>query len=158
MTDSGEHDPAPEYPKQELLPQQVATGSNRRPLVIGIVVALVLALGGIGAYVLLRDDEDANRAAYCDQLRDLTKNGDLSAAMDAFGPESADDLQQLIDDAPDAVADDWTKLRTLFESTTEGEDVDMSAAVEAIEALQTIAQDARSECDLPIDVPNLSGS
>jgi hypothetical protein len=157
MADSGEHEPAPVYPKQDLLPQQVASGSNRKPLIIGIAVVLVLALGGVGAYVLMRDNEDADRAAYCDQLRELTKGGDLSAAMQAFGPELTDELQRLIDAAPDTVADDWQKLHTLFASTNGGEDVDMSRALEAYEAVQTIARDANDECDLPIEIPTVPG-
>lgn len=145
----------PEYPKQELLPQQVDRGPNRTPFIIGLVVVLVIALAAGGAYYLLRDDGEGSRAAYCDQLRTLTKGGDLSAAAEAVGPNLSAELQRLIDDAPDKVADDWQKLRTIAESSNDAGDIDMSSALDALEALQTIAKDARSECDLPIELPSL---
>lgn len=155
MADMGDQEQPPEYPRQELLPQEVEPRRSRTPLIIGLVAVLVLAVAGCGAYLLLRDDGEGSREAYCDQLRELTDDGDLSAAADAIGPELSDELQQLIDDAPDTVADDWQKLRDLAESANDGGDVDLSVALGAFEALQAIAQDAKSGCDLPIELPNL---
>jgi hypothetical protein len=149
---------AHEYPRQELLPQDVRPRRSRTPLVIGIVAILVLAAGAGCAYLLLRDDGEGTRAAYCDQLRELTADGDLdAAAAAATGAELSSQLQQLIDDAPNSVADDWQKLRDLGESVSADGDVDLSAALDAMTSLRAIAKDAQDKCDLPIDLPSLGG-
>lgn len=144
-----------EYPQQELLPQDVRPGRSRTPLIIAVVSVVVLAAIVGGAYLLLRDDGEDTRAAYCDALRELTADGDLSAAAAAIGPEITDQLQQLIDDAPDSVADDWRKLREL--AASDAGQPDASVTMDALESLQAILADARNNCDLPIEVPNLGG-
>lgn len=146
-----------EYPQQELLPQDVRQGRNRTPLIIAVVAVLVLAAAAGGAYLLLRDDGESTRAAYCDSLTELTQGGDLSAAAEAMGPEITDQLQQVIDEAPDVVADDWNKLRDLGSSAASQGDLDASAAIDALESVQAIAADARDKCDLPIELPDLGG-
>ena len=146
-----------EYPQQELLPQDVRPGRNRTPLIIAAVAVLVLAAAVGGAYLLLRDDGESTRSAYCESLTELTAGGDLSAAAEAMGPEVSEQLQQVIDEAPDAVADDWRRLRDLGTSAASQGDLDASAAIDALESVQAIAADARDECDLPIELPDLGG-
>lgn len=144
----------PEYPKQELLPQDVAQGPNRKPLFIALAVVVVLALVAGGAYLLLRDDGEGSRTAYCDELRTLTKDGDLGAAAEGAGPELSGQLQELVDDAPDKVADDWQTLRKFAESSSGGTP-DVASLGNLVEALQAISKDARNNCDPPIDLPSL---
>lgn len=44
------------YPKQALSDQEVKPGRNRKLIYLGLLVALVLVVGGLIAWQLLRDD------------------------------------------------------------------------------------------------------
>ncbi|MEP6666536.1 MAG: hypothetical protein ABJA81_08830, partial [Nocardioidaceae bacterium] len=98
------------YPRQELLPQEIKPGRNRKPLFIGIGVSLLLIGGGVVAYYAFRDDGEDTRAAYCAALRDVTNNGDLAAAASGANASTLSDLQAVVDLAPNAVSDDWQTL------------------------------------------------
>ena len=71
------------------------------------------------------------------------------------GRSSPTQLQQLIDDAPDTVADDWQKLREPGRVRDDGGDVDLSVALERVGGVAGDRQRRRDECDLPIELPNL---
>jgi hypothetical protein len=159
MVDEGDRDgwTPQEYPRQELLPQEIHARRSRTPMVIGLMAVLVLAVAAGGAYLLLRDDGEGTGAAYCDGLRELTSDGDLDAAMNAVGPEVTAQLQAVIDDAPDSIADDWRKLRDLGEAAGGDGDINMSDALEALTSIRAIAADAEDNCDLPIELPSPGG-
>lgn len=119
-----------------------------------MVLALIVA-GGI-AYLVLRDDGEDTRAAYCAGLRDLTHNGDLQGAMDGTDQSTMEDLKAVIDLAPNAVSDDWAELEDGIELARSGSgSPDFQRALEMYAALKNIAGDARNNCDLDLDIPML---
>lgn len=142
------------YPRQNLLPQEVKPGRSRAPLFIGIAVVLALVIAGGIAYLVLRDDGEDTRAAYCAALRDLTKNGDLVAAVEGANQSTVDDLKAVMDLAPNAVAGAWEKLQQGIESAQSGSP-DMSQALSIFGALKSISQDAKNNCDLDLNIPML---
>ena len=107
--DSGQT-PPPQYPRQNLLPQEVKPGRNRKPLFITIAVVIALVIAGGIAFLVLRDDGEDTREAYCAALRDLKGDGDLMGGLSGADAATADKLKTAMDLAPNAVADDWKKL------------------------------------------------
>jgi hypothetical protein len=141
----------PVYPRQELLPQQVKPGRSRAPFVVGLAAVLALAVGGVVVWLVLRDDGEETRAAYCQELRDLTNDGEL---LSNDGPDLdalSDRLERLHEVAPSAVSDDWETLRDAVESA--GSTADLDALLQAVDALRVIADDAEDNCDLQVNVP-----
>lgn len=142
----------PAYPQAHLLPQEVHPGKNRRPLVIGLVVAMVLVAGGIGGWLVLRDHGEGTRAEYCAALKTLTNDGDLGSAI--TGLDSSDArarLDRVRELAPRAVRTDWDTVYDGVDSTQSGE-IDVTKVLEAVGALQNIASDADKKCDLQINI------
>ena len=90
--DSGQT-PPPQYPRQNLLPQEVKPGRNRKPLFIAIAVVIALVIAGGIAFLVLRDDGEDTREAYCAALRDLTGDGDVMSALSDADAGTADKLQ-----------------------------------------------------------------
>jgi hypothetical protein len=142
------------YPQQTLLPQEVKRGRSRKPLVIGLVVALLIAAGGIVAWQLLKDNGEETRAAYCAALKKLTNNGDITAALSGAGTDTLSQLGKVQSLAPAAVKGDWDTLQSLSQSAQSG-NVDASVAIKAFSALKSIADDADSKCGIPMNVPGL---
>ena len=140
------------YPRQHLLPQEIKPGRNRTPMfvAIGVVLALVIA-GGI-AFLVLRDNGEGTREAYCAALRDLTKNGDLSSAVEQADQSTVDEVRAVMDLAPDAVAGAWKSLDEGVKQLQSGTP-DLQQAMALYSALRKIASDARQHCDLQLDVP-----
>jgi hypothetical protein len=136
------------------LPQEVKPGRNRKPLFIAIAVVIALVIAGGIAYLVLRDDGEDTRAAYCAALRDLTDNGDLMGALGNADASTADKLKTAMDLAPDAVAGDWKKLNEAIQSGQSGSP-DMSHALALFESLRSIANDAQTKCDLDLGIPML---
>lgn len=142
----------PAYPQAHLLPQEVHAGKNRKPLVIGLVVAMVLVAGGIGGWLLTRDDGEGTRAEYCAALKTLTNDGDLASAI--TGLDSSDTsarLDRVRELAPRAVRTDWDTVYDGLGSTQSGQ-IDVTRVLEAVGALQKIAADADKKCDLKISI------
>lgn len=136
--------------------QEVKPGRNRKPIYLGLLVAVVLIIGGVVAWQLLKDDGEDTRAAYCSALRDLTNNGDLMSALSTADASSLGQLEQVQQLAPNAVREDWDTLQSLVNSAqNEPDNIDFSAAVKAMTALRGISSDAESECGITMDVPVL---
>jgi hypothetical protein len=150
----GSHTQPGSYPQQTLLPQHVEQSRSRRPLVIGLVVALVVAAGGIIAWQLLRDNGESTRAAYCTALRKLTANGDITTALAGADAGTFDQLNRVQSLAPDVVKGDWASLQSLARSTRTGR-VDYASAISALTSLRAISDDAKSKCAITLDVPGL---
>lgn len=136
--------------------QEVKPGRNRKPLYIGLVVALVLIIGGVVAWQLLKDDGEGTRAAYCSALSDLTNDGDLMSAVSTADASSLAQIERVRQLAPNAVRDDWDTLQSVVSSAqNEPDAIDMSAVLEAATALRAISSDAESECGITMDLPGL---
>ncbi len=146
-------EPPVNYPRQELLPQDIKPGRNRKPIFIGIGVALVLIIGGVAAYFVFRDDGEDNREAYCAALRDVTDNGDLTSALDGADSSTVSDLQEVVDLAPNAVSNEWKTLTDFVEDAQQSGEPDYGKALNAFTALREIRSDAESKCDLSLDIP-----
>jgi hypothetical protein len=144
-----------EYPRQELLPQEVQEPrSRRRWWVVGGVLAVVLVAAAT-AFLLARDGDDGARAAYCDRLAEVTADGDLDAALAQADESTVEQVRSLAEDAPGAVADDWGRVVEVAEAVEAGGEPNMSDVVGILGALQAIAADAEDECGLRIDLPVL---
>lgn len=142
----------PQYPRQQLSHQEVKPGRSRTPVFIGIAVVLALVIAGSVAFLLLRDDGEDTRAAYCAALRDLTDNGDLTGAVEGAGSATLDDFTAVVDLAPNAVSDDWAKLQTGIERAQSGSP-DYSQALSIFTSLKVISVDAKDNCDLDLGIP-----
>jgi hypothetical protein len=136
--------------RQELLPQEVQPARRRTALLITLGVVVLVVVGvGVVLWLVNRGD-GGDRSAYCETLRAATNDGDLAGALGSTDPAVVD---QLADEAPDAVADDWVLLVQLRDTFTQGGQPKASDALAALSALQHIVSDADSECDLTIDLP-----
>ena len=144
------YSPAPQYPQQQLLPQEVQPGRSRLPLLIGLVVVLALVGGGVAAWFLLRDEGENTRAEYCAGLKELTDDGDLLGVAGAADESTLAQLEKVADLAPDAVEADWQRLRDLAAS----EEITASSGIAAYAAFQSIVRDAEDKCGM--DIPLLS--
>jgi len=142
--------PAPQYPQQQLLPQDVKPGRSRVPQVIGVLVVLAVLGGGLLAWFLLRDDGEDTRAQYCAELNELTDGGDLMGMVEGANESTLLQLETVADLAPGAVEADWQRLRDLAESA----DLTASSGLAAYAALQSIIRDAEDNCG--IDIPLVS--
>ncbi|MGI8994569.1 MAG: hypothetical protein ACR2FP_09715 [Nocardioidaceae bacterium] len=142
----------PAYPQQHLLPQEVHRGVNRKPLylVIAAIVAMVVVAGV--AFVLLRDDGEDNRAAYCAELRDITNDGDLGSALSGADASMLDRIRKLPATAPTVVADDWTKVIDAMDSAINSQSPDPSQLLTAFGALRAISTDAKQNCGLDLQL------
>ena len=153
QTPWGAPEPPPrQYPRQQLLPQEIKPGRNRTPLYIGLGLAMVLVIGGAVAYLTLRSNGEETRAAYCAALRKLTHNGDLTGAVDGANTSTLDQIKEVRRLAPNAVSDDWSKLWDIAEQAQSGSP-DYSQALTAYNALKVIAQDASDKCSLDLNMP-----
>lgn len=144
----------PVYPQQTLSEQQVRPGRSRKPLLIGLVAALLLAIAAGVAWQLLKDDGEDTRAAYCSALKTLTHNGDLLGAASGADASSLNQLAEVQRLAPDVVSDDWDDLQSAAQSAQSG-NVDFSQALKGLTSLRAIADDADSKCGITMDVPGL---
>jgi hypothetical protein len=141
------------YPHQELTEQHVQPGRSRLPwLVAGVVV--LCGVVALALWLVLDDDGESSREAYCAALRDVTNDGDLTAAIEDADEETGTRLREVADLAPDAVAGDWDVLADLAEDPAAlAESNSLRSALEAWNALRTIARDAEDNCDLSLDLP-----
>ncbi len=139
----------PQYPRQQLLPQEVQPGRSRLPLFIGLVVMLALVGGGVAAWLLLRDEGEDTRADYCAALKELTNDGDLMGVVASADESTLVQLEEVAELAPGAIDTDWQRLRDLAETG----DFTASTAFAAYAALQSIVQDAENECGMDIPLP-----
>ncbi len=153
---SGGGQPAepPSYPHQTLLPQQVQQSRSRTPLYIGLVVLLLLAVGGVVAWRILNNGDESTRAAYCRGLKHLTHNGDLQGALSNASLATLNSVLKLERLAPTAVRSDWKTLQSLATSAQSG-NANYATALQALTALQSIADDAKSHCGIPMKIPGL---
>lgn len=140
------------YPQQDLLPQHVQAGRNRKPLYLALAVVLVLIAGGSTAYLLLRDDGEDTRAEYCSALREFTDDGDLLSAVAGADASALSEFERIEGLAPQTVGADWQALRDLTETIQRGE-IDVVTGMSAVSHLRSIAADADQECGLTIDIP-----
>ncbi len=142
-----------DYPRQDLLPQEIKSGTNRRPIYAGVAAVLALIVVAGLVFFLLRDKGDDTRAEYCAELRDITHDGDLSAALSGADQTTLDRLLAIQDIAPTVVADDWKTLSDFAETAMARQIPDIGAGLEALNAFQVIADDAQNHCDLSLDIP-----
>ncbi len=143
------------YPQQQLSEQQVQPGTNRRPIYVGSAVAVVLLVVSAVLFTVLRDKGEDTRAEYCAELKDLTNEGDLASAFSTADESSVSRLLTIREIAPDAVADDWTLVSDVVQSGLDGQEPDLPRMLTAFNALRVIAADAKSNCDLDINLPSL---
>ena len=144
--------PEPAYPRQVLLPQEVRPSRSRLPLLLGAVAVAVLLIGGLLTWLLLRDDGESSRAAYCRAMRELTNEGDLPGAVSGGLADAPAAIAKVRDLAPDAVRGEWDDLYSLVQNPPSG-DVDIATGLRFVSDLRTIVNDARTGCDLQIDLP-----
>ncbi len=138
------------YPTQHLSEQSVTPGRSHKPLLIAVIVVVVLAIAGAAAYLLLRDTGEGRRAAYCNELRSVTKNGHLSDVLSGGGNidpvRVAQKLQNL---APDAVRDNWGHLIGQLKQVQSG-NTDPTKILGALNDVSAITSDASDKCNLKI--------
>jgi hypothetical protein len=148
--------PHPAYPQQDLLPQQVQPGRSRRPLVIVLVVALLVAGGGVGAWLLLRDNGESGRAAYCAQFKKLVPDNDLVSAVTSADASTAANLKKLADQAPATVHKDWQTLTALIDQLqNSASQPNLAQLATAFGALKQVIRDANDHCGMSMQVPSL---
>jgi hypothetical protein len=143
------------YPQQDLLPQEVQPGRSRKPLVLALIVVLVLIGGGVGAWLLLRDNGESNRAQYCAALKKLIPDNDLIGAVTSADASTLDEVKQLSDLAPRAVSKDWTTLNQAMASFQGSSSPDPTLLLPAIGAIQDIVRDANDQCGMDVQLPSL---
>lgn len=146
------------YPQQHLLPQEIKPGRNRKPLFIGIAVALVLIVGGLVTWRLLDQGGEDTRAQYCAVLKELAGDGDLTSVIGSADEATLDQVTLAYELAPDAVEGQWATLKSVAESLQSGSagSFDVSVFIDAYGAFQGIARDAESNCGLTIEIPGLN--
>lgn len=150
------HGPGPtRYPQQQLSPQEIQPSRSRKPLFIGIAVAVALIVGGLVTWALLDDAGEDTRAQYCAVLKQLTAGGDLTAAVSSAEEGALDQVTLAYELAPDAVQGHWETLEAVSTSL-QSDSFDTSLVVKAYGALRAIARDAESNCDLTIEGPGLN--
>ena len=152
--DSGQA-PHPQYPRQNLLPQEVKPGRNRKPLFITIAVVIALVIAGGIAFLVLRDDGEDTREAYCAALRDLTGDGDLMGGLSGADAATADKLKTAMDLAPERRRRRLEEARRRDLVRRSPARPDMSEALSLFSSLRAIADDAQSKCDLDLGIPML---
>jgi hypothetical protein len=145
----------PRYPQQELLPHDVKPRRNRVPLVIGLVIALALAGGGVAAWLLLRDNGESTRAQYCAAIKKLVPDGDLTSSLQGGQQDTLASIRKIADLAPNAVADDWKTLTDLFNSAQQSGTPDLTLLLGAVSAAKSIVADSNAHCGTTFKVPSL---
>jgi hypothetical protein len=139
--------PQPNYPRQELMPQQITPRRSRVPLVIGVVAVLALVGGGVAAWLLLRDNGESTRAQYCTAIKKFAPSGDLTAAV-ASGPSAlVSQVKSLAKLAPDSVAGDWRTVTDLLQATkSSGRANPQALIINGLGALSNIIADSNAHC------------
>jgi hypothetical protein len=142
------------YPQQELLPQDVQPGRSRASLVVGLIVVLALIGGGIAAWLLLRDNGESTRAAYCAAIKKAAPGSDLTSAVAGGQGSITEQAKHLADLAPGAVSNDWKTLESFVASAEKSQDnLDVTSALSAIGALKDIIQDSNDNCGTTFKSP-----
>jgi hypothetical protein len=143
----GQTPPTSGYPQQNLLPQDVKPGRSRKPLLIGLVVLLALVAGGIATWLLLRDDGESTREAYCTAVKELAPNDDLIGAISSADTTTLDRAKALPGIAPTSVADDWKAIEDLLTSASQASpELSPTTFLQAYGALQSIIDDSNKNC------------
>lgn len=137
------------YPQQQLLPQQVAAGRSRRPLVIAALAVVVVLAGVLLTLRVVHDNGERNRAAYCTALRTVTHGGDLAEAFSGFTGGSTAQIDHLRDLAPSSVKSQWDDVVDLLGQSAMSRP-DMTLAARLVTDLTAIINDADSSCGLKI--------
>ena len=146
--------PPTAYPQQELLPQDVQPGRSRTSLIVGLIVVLALVGGGIAAWLLLRDNGESTRAAYCAAIKKAAPSGDLTSAVTGSQSSLSDQAKQLADLAPGAVSGDWKTLESFVASVEKSQNnLDVTSALSALGALKHIIQDSNDNCGTTFKSP-----
>lgn len=142
------------YPQQELLPQDVQPGRSRAPLIVGLIVVLALVGGGIGAWLLLRDNGESTRAEYCAAIKKAAPGSDLTSAVADGQSSLSEQAKHLADLAPGSVSDDWKTLDDFVASVQKSQNnLDVTSALSAIGALKNIIQDSNDNCGTTFKSP-----
>lgn len=136
----------PDYPQQELLPQQVQRRRRRWPLVVGAAVVVVAVVAGVLVWQLAGNG-GGDRAAYCQRLRAAVGRG----ADNVGSLQAASGLLARLDEiravAPSTVRPQWDDLlRVVGESSggrPPGGDV-----LGAMSDLRAIVADANANCGM----------
>ncbi len=146
--------PARVYPQQELLPQDIQPGRSRLGWIIALVVVIVLIGAGFAGWLILRDDGESGRAAYCSTLKKLIPGNDLLSAVGNGQASSLDQLHRLTGLAPSAVAGDWKTLASVA-STVQGSSSqpDSGTFLSALGAIEHIVSDANDHCGMSLTLP-----
>lgn len=120
-------------------------------MLIALVLALVLVVGGVVAYFELSGrGGGGNRAAYCAELRKATHGGQLSKVLpgQASAANPLGELTKLRNLAPASVGDHWAHLFKVAAQARAGQlPVD---ALGLLNDVTAIRDDAKSGCHLDI--------
>ncbi|MGI8578348.1 MAG: hypothetical protein ACR2KG_10630 [Nocardioidaceae bacterium] len=147
------YQPAPaQYPQQQLLPQDVQSSRSRKPLIISLIVVLALIVGAVVAWAVLRNNGDSTRAAYCNQLKQVTNNGNLMGLATSGNAPTLAQVKKLQQLAPSAVKPQWDDLFALVGRGTTGS-TDPSMVLRVLNDFQVIANDASANCGIKINLP-----
>jgi hypothetical protein len=146
----GQHPPGA-YPIQQLSEQRVERGRSRMPMLVALVVAVLLAVGGVVAYFAVSArGGGGNRAAYCTELRKATHGGHLSKVLPgrASTADPLSELTKLRRLAPGSVRAHWAHLSKVASQARAGQ-----VPIDALGLLNdatAIRDDAKSGCHLDI--------
>lgn len=139
----------PDYPRQELLPQQVRQRRSRTPWLVAAVVLVVAVVGGVVAWQLTSGGGSGDRAAYCQQVRQLSSGGRGGSLGNLDGAGSADRLLARLESiravAPSPVRPAWADLLQVISRTAGGRPSGVDV-LGAMNDLQTIVADANRNC------------
>lgn len=141
----------PDYPKQQLSPQQVAPRRPRWPLIVGAVAVVVVLAGVLITLRVVHDNGERSRAAYCTALRTLTHNGHIVEAFSGLSEGSTAQIDHLRDIAPSAVKGQWDDVVPLL-SRAPTSMPDMALAARVVTDLTAIVNDAKSSCGLSLQL------
>ncbi len=139
----------PDYPRQELLPQQVQPHRRRTWLIVVSAVVVVAVVCGVVVWRLTSGGDSGDRAAYCQRVRQLVNAGAAGGLAHAPGSGSVDRLLGRLDSlravAPPAVRPAWDDLVAAVGHAGPGGPGGFDA-VGVLNDVQVIVADANSNC------------
>lgn len=139
----------PDYPRQELLPQQVQPRRRRTWLVAAAAVVVVAVVVGVVVWRVTGGGASGDRAVYCQRLRAAVHGG---SGADIGGPRLTggmlDEIERVAAVAPAAVRPAWDDLLTLAKQVTAGQKESDAVTLSALDDVQTIVSDANANCGL----------
>ena len=140
---------SPDYPRQELLPQQVRPGRRRTWLVVVAAVVVVAVVVGVVVWRLTSGGDSGDRAVYCQRVRQLVNGGSVGGVPGVPGAGSVDKMLERLDSlravAPSAVRPAWDDLVATVGHAGQGGQGNVDV-LSAMSDLRVIVADANSNC------------